>query len=257
MKIRSFERKEYTASLEEMRRFSASRSTTTEDEIWLVEHEQVFTLGLASKPEHLLSAGNIPCVQTERGGQITFHGPGQVLAYLLLDLRRSSIMVRELVCIMESAIIETLAAYRVKGVRKGGAPGVYVEIPTSPVSGSKTEGSICSHTRQAKIAALGLKVSKGCTYHGLALNVDMDLKPFTQINPCGFPGLEVTDIKHYRALIRSGHILGDSDLMTSKHKHSYGQTTLDPNAALTNELRLFDVAKTLGATLHRHLTNPR
>lgn len=182
MIVRSFERRDYLECLEAMRTFTRSRDAQTEDEIWLVEHEQVFTLGLASKPEHVLNLGSFPCIQTERGGQVTFHGPGQVIAYLLLDLRRSGMMVRDLVCRMESALITCSAGFGVRVNRKLGAPGVYVE-------------------RGAKIASLGIKVSRGCTYHGLALNVDMDLEPFARINPCGYPGLEVTDLRKEQALL--------------------------------------------------------
>jgi lipoyl(octanoyl) transferase len=256
MNIRSFERREYAASLAEMRYFSASRNDTTEDEIWLVEHESVFTLGLASKAEHLLSPGDIPCVQTERGGQVTYHGPGQVVAYLMLDLRRSGMMVRDLVCKMESAVIDTLAVWGVCGVRKVGAPGVYVERPRALAKHEEINESERSHSDFFKIAALGIKVSKGRTFHGLALNVDMDLQPFKRINPCGFPGLEVTDLKNCRQWLAS--VAKQADLVSIKSEclHSDSTRPIIRSVDSTSELRLCEVAETLGALLNRHLTSP-
>lgn len=169
-----------------MRAFTAARDANTSDEIWLVEHPPVFTLGQAGKPEHLLVANSgIPLVQIDRGGQITYHGPGQVVAYLLLDLRRRKLMVRELVTLIEDAVIETLAAYNLAGERKAGAPGIYVPQDAS--------GASAAHTG-AKVAALGLKIRNGCSYHGVSLNVSMDLNPFLAINPCGYAGLETVDM---------------------------------------------------------------
>ncbi len=257
MKIRPFEHRAYAVSLAEMRHFSSSRTDATEDEIWLVEHEQVFTLGLGSKPEHLLAPGDIPCVQTERGGQVTYHGPGQLVAYLLLDLRRSRIMVRDLVCRMESAVIETLAVYGLQGVRKAGAPGVYVDLPWSAPSNQRTLESDRTQSRQAKIAALGIKISKGCSYHGLALNVDMDLQPYARINPCGFPGLEVTDIKSCLKEIRSERVLmkyiSNKSEQALSEKHCLSGSCFYSQA----EPRLADVAETLGGILSKHLTSLR
>ena len=158
-----------------MQDFTQSRDASTRDEIWLLEHPPVFTLGLAGKPEHVLNAGDIPVVQIDRGGQVTYHGPGQLVVYLLLDLRRRTLSVRELVRRMEAALISLLADYGIRAERKAGAPGVYVN--------------------GVKIAALGLRVRRGASYHGLALNVDMDLEPFSRINPCGYPGLAVTQTK--------------------------------------------------------------
>jgi lipoyl(octanoyl) transferase len=158
-----------------MRDFTAQRTSTTLDEIWLLEHAPVFTLGLAGKPEHLIGSTDIPVVKIDRGGQITYHGPGQLVAYLLLDLNRRPYKVRQLVERMESALIALLAEFGLKGDRLAGAPGVYVD--------------------GAKIAALGLRVQKGCTYHGLALNVDMDLAPWQSINPCGYAGMAVTQLR--------------------------------------------------------------
>jgi lipoyl(octanoyl) transferase len=165
----------YAPTLQAMRDFTAQRHAGTQDEIWLLEHPPVFTLGLAGKPEHLLTATDIPVVNIDRGGQITYHGPGQLVAYLLLDLNRRPYKVRQLVERMESAIIAVLADFGIKGERLAGAPGVYVG--------------------DAKIAALGLRVQRGCTYHGLAINVDMDLAPWNAINPCGYPGMAVTQIR--------------------------------------------------------------
>ena len=163
---------EYQPTWDAMRRFTAERGAHTRDEIWLLQHPHVYTQGLAGKPEHLLRATNIPVIKIDRGGQITYHGPGQIVAYLLLDLRRWKINVRQLVRLMEQAVIDVLSEHGVVALGREDAPGVYVN--------------------DAKIAALGLKIKHGCCYHGLAFNVDMDLSPFDNINPCGYPGLRVT-----------------------------------------------------------------
>jgi len=169
---------EYAPALEAMRVFTAQRGADTPDELWLLQHPPVYTLGQAGKPEHLLqNPANIPLVHIDRGGQITYHGPGQLVAYLLLDLPRRRLKVRELVNLMEQAIIDTLAAYGIEAERKDGAPGVYV-------AGDK-------------IAALGLRVKNGCSYHGLAINVDADLAPFGWINPCGYEGLKTIRMKDF------------------------------------------------------------
>ncbi|ALE53517.1 lipoyl(octanoyl) transferase LipB [Paraburkholderia sp. SIMBA_055] len=174
----------YEASFEAMRAFTDARTADTSDEIWLVEHPPVFTLGQAGDPAHLLAADSgIPLVRVDRGGQITYHGPGQVVAYLLLDLRRRKLMVREMVTRIEQAVIDTLAAYNLAGERKAGAPGIYVA--PGPQAGLHAG---------AKIAALGLKIRNGCSYHGVSLNVKMDLRPFLAINPCGYAGLETVDM---------------------------------------------------------------
>jgi lipoyl(octanoyl) transferase len=170
--VRSLGRVEYEPTWRAMQAFTAQRSSDTPDEIWLLEHPPVYTQGQAGRPEHLIAATDIPVVPIDRGGQITYHGPGQVVAYVLVDLRRRGYGIRELVTRMEQAVIDLLAAHGVSASRLAGAPGVYV-------SG-------------AKIAALGLRVKHGCTYHGLALNVDMDLSPFAAINPCGYAGMRVT-----------------------------------------------------------------
>lgn len=169
----------YETVAEKMRAFTEGRNPQTQDELWQVEHQPVFTLGQAAKESHILSAGDIPVVRTERGGQVTYHGPGQVVVYTLIDIRRKKLYVRDTVCRLEQALIDTLADLGVgKATRKSGAPGVYV-----PCAGSL-----------AKIAALGLKVFRGSTYHGVALNVAMDLSPFKRINPCGYSGLVVVDM---------------------------------------------------------------
>lgn len=170
----------YQTSFDAMQAFTQARVANTPDELWLVEHPPVYTLGQAGNPAHLLEPDiNIPLVKTDRGGQITFHGPGQVVAYLLLDLRRRTLMVRELVTRIEQAVIDTLAIYQLRGERQAGAPGIYIREP---------------HADYAKIAALGLKIRNGCSYHGLSLNVQMDLQPFNRINPCGYPGLVTVDM---------------------------------------------------------------
>ncbi|WP_186104245.1 lipoyl(octanoyl) transferase LipB [Burkholderia gladioli] len=170
----------YEPTFEAMRAFTDSRTPETADEIWLVEHPPVYTLGLAGDPAHLLVAdSSVPLVKVDRGGQITYHGPGQIVAYLLVELRRRKLTVRGMVERIEQAVIDTLAAYNLASVRKAGAPGIYVE--SGPHAG-------------AKIAALGLKIRNGCSYHGLSLNVRMDLGPFLAINPCGYAGLETVDM---------------------------------------------------------------
>ena len=172
--IRRLGRQPYEPVLQGMRDFTDRRNADTADEFWLLEHEPVFTLGQAGKPEHVLAAGDIPVLKVERGGQVTYHGPGQIVGYPLLDLRRLGIGVRELVERIEQAIIDTLEHWNIVAVRRPGAPGVYVG--------------------EAKVGALGLRVRRGCSFHGLALNVGMDLEPFRRINPCGYQGLQVTQV---------------------------------------------------------------
>jgi lipoyl(octanoyl) transferase len=175
---------DYVASFDAMRAFTDSRTADTPDELWLVEHPPVYTLGLAGDPAHLLNPNSaIPLIKVDRGGQITYHGPGQVVAYLLLDLRRRQLTVRELVRRIEQAAIDTLAAYNLASERKAGAPGIYLTQDFAP-----------ARYAGAKIAALGLKIRKGCSYHGVSLNVSMDLRPFLQINPCGYAGLQTVDM---------------------------------------------------------------
>ncbi len=166
---------EYLPTLEAMRQLTRERDEQTSDEIWLLQHPRVFTQGQAGKAEHVLAAGDIPVVQVERGGQVTYHGPGQLVAYLMLDLRRLDLGVRELVTAMEQSLVELLASYGIEAAPKADAPGVYV-------AGDK-------------IASLGLRVSRGCSFHGLALNVDMDMTPFMRINPCGYAGLKMVQMR--------------------------------------------------------------
>jgi lipoyl(octanoyl) transferase len=184
--VRQFGRAEYLATWEAMRAFTAQRDALTPDELWVVEHPPVFTLGQAGKRDHLLAPGDIPVIATDRGGQVTYHGPGQVVIYPLIDLRRLGIYVKELVFRIEQAVIQTLAAYGVDGRRVKGAPGVYVAWRASTATGELAG--------LAKIAALGIKVTGGCSYHGVALNVAMDLAPFARINPCGYAGLPTVDL---------------------------------------------------------------
>ena len=206
MQVKQLGRQPYAGIEQAMRDFTAARGPDSDDELWLVEHDPVFTQGLAGRPEHLLLPGHIPVVQTQRGGQVTYHGPGQVVAYPLVDLQRLHIYVKEYVYRIEEAVIQTLAQFGVTGHRVGGAPGIYVR-PDAPGShamlaqrpmrrgaeGSMAPGPI-DFTGLAKIAALGIKVSRNCTYHGVALNVQMNLEPFARINPCGYAGLQTVDL---------------------------------------------------------------
>ncbi|NEX63882.1 lipoyl(octanoyl) transferase LipB [Noviherbaspirillum galbum] len=174
----------YETSFAAMRAFTDARTAATPDELWIVEHPPVFTLGLGADPSHVLDAHGIPVVQTDRGGEVTYHGPGQAVVYLMMDLKRkpgARLYAREFVHKIEQSVIDTLRAYNLEGERKAGAPGIYMR-------GGKWEG--------AKIAALGLKVrGNGCTYHGVSLNVGMDLSPFSWINPCGYEGLATVDMR--------------------------------------------------------------
>ncbi len=172
---RDLGRVDYEPTWRAMQDFTATRTVDTPDELWVCEHAPVYTLGQAGKPEHLLTDIGIPLIKIDRGGQITYHGPGQVVIYLLIDLPRRQLKVREIVSRIEQAVIDLLAEQGAVAERHGGAPGVYVG--------------------PAKVAALGLRVKKGCCYHGVSLNVDMDLSPFAAINPCGFPGMPVTQTK--------------------------------------------------------------
>jgi lipoyl(octanoyl) transferase len=186
MIVRTLGRAEYVQTWDAMRAFTQQRTPDTEDELWLVEHPPVFTLGQAGRREHLLASTDIPVIATDRGGQITYHGPGQVVAYPLLDLRRLGIFVKELVFRIEQAAIQVLERHGVDARRVKGAPGVYV-----PYTASRASGEFAG---LAKIAALGIKVTSGRCYHGLALNVGMDLAPFSLINPCGYANLPAVDL---------------------------------------------------------------
>lgn len=184
--VRDLGRQSYEPVWRQMQAFTDARNADTVDELWLVEHDPVFTQGQAGKAEHVLAPGDIPVVQVDRGGQVTYHGPGQIVAYPLFDLRRLGIGVKALVFRIEQSLIDTLAEFRVVADRLDGAPGVYVG--------------------KAKIAALGLRVRRGCSFHGLAFNIDMDLSPFARINPCGFQGLAVTDLKSLAGVADLKHV---------------------------------------------------
>ena len=196
MKILALGRQPYSPTVQAMREFTESRTEHTPDEIWLVEHEPVYTQGLAGKAEHMLDAGVIPVVATNRGGQLTYHGPGQVVAYPLIDLKRLGIYVKEYVYRLEHAVQKVLESHQITGHRLAGAPGIYVRLAdphghaalTGPVPGDDPFRGL------GKIAALGIKVSRHCTYHGVALNVAMDLRPFGGINPCGYANLQTVDL---------------------------------------------------------------
>ena len=184
MIVRYLGRSDYVSTWHAMRQFNSQRNADTDDELWLVEHPPVFTLGQAGRRAHILAPSDIPVVASDRGGQVTYHGPGQVVAYPLVDLRRLRIYVKELVFRIEESVIQTINAWGVHGRRIAGAPGVFAPWPggSPPFSGV------------AKIAALGIKVAGGCSYHGVALNVAMDLAPYALIDPCGYAGLRVIDL---------------------------------------------------------------
>jgi lipoyl(octanoyl) transferase len=186
----------YLQAYEAMQAFTASRDEATPDQIWICEHPPVFTQGLAGKADHLLLPGDIPVVQTNRGGQVTYHGPGQVVAYPLIDLLRAGYYVKEYVYRIEESVIKTLAAFGVTGHRVTGAPGIYVRLadPFSHAALTGPQSASDPFNGLGKIAALGIKVSRHCAYHGVALNVAMDLEPFSRINPCGYAGLETVDL---------------------------------------------------------------
>jgi lipoyl(octanoyl) transferase len=174
LRLRDLGRRAYEPVWRAMQAFTDTRDGTTPDELWLVEHDPVFTLGQAGRPEHVLMPGDIPVIHVDRGGQVTYHGPGQIVLYPLLDLRRLKVGVKDYVCRIEQEMIDTRADWNIHAVRRDGAPGVYVG--------------------DAKIGALGIRVRRGCTFHGLAFNVAMDLEPFRRINPCGYAGLQVTSM---------------------------------------------------------------
>jgi lipoyl(octanoyl) transferase len=178
-----------------MRAFTAARTAETADELWIVEHDPVFTQGIAGRDAHVLAAGDIPVVRTDRGGQVTYHGPGQVVAYPLVDLKRIGIYVKEYVYRIEEAVIDTLWAFGVVGHRVRTAPGIYVRLADPFSHAVLHTASLDPFAGLGKIAALGIKVSRHCTYHGVALNVAMDLEPYTRIDPCGYAGLQTVDLK--------------------------------------------------------------
>lgn len=193
-------RVDYLPTYEAMQAFTAARTETTPNELWICEHPPVYTQGLAGKNEHIFNPGDIPVIQTNRGGQVTYHGPGQVVAYPLLDLKRAGYFVKEYVYRIEEAVIRTLMHFDITGHRVAGAPGIYVRLddprshallPQRPQHGASTTPDF---TGLGKIAALGIKVSRNCTYHGVALNVAMDLEPYSRINPCGYQALQTVDL---------------------------------------------------------------
>lgn len=190
---------DYLKTWREMRDFTDARDKDTADEFWFLQHPPVYTLGKNGKPEHILNAQDIPVVNSDRGGQVTYHGPGQVVVYTLLDLNRLKIGVRELVTLMEQSVIELLADYGIESCARRDAPGVYVN--------------------NAKIAALGLRVRKGCSLHGLAFNVDMDLEPFSRINPCGYEGLEVTQLNDLVKDVEIEEVVGNLQQQLLKNLH--------------------------------------
>lgn len=169
----------YESTWEEMKNFTQTRTKEDLDQIWLLEHPSVFTQGQAGKAEHLLDAGDIPVVQADRGGQVTYHGPGQLIAYIMIDLKRLGIGVRDLVTLIENSIVDVLKQHSIEAYPKADAPGVYVN--------------------EMKVSSLGLRVRRGCSFHGVALNVDMDLSPFLRINPCGYQGLQMIDMKRLQS----------------------------------------------------------
>lgn len=175
--IRSLGTQPYSKTWDAMKTFTENRTHDTPDEVWILQHLPVYTQGQAGKPEHILNPGHIPIVQSDRGGQVTYHGPGQLIAYVLMDIKRRNLGVRTMVCRLEQILIDLLSMFGVLAKTKPGAPGVYVD--------------------HKKIASLGLRVRKGCTYHGLALNINMNLTPFLGINPCGYAGLNMTQLHEY------------------------------------------------------------
>ena len=195
MRIVLLGRRPYAEVEAAMRAFTAARTGDTEDELWLVEHDPVFTQGIAGRDDHVLAAGDIAVVRTDRGGQVTYHGPGQVVAYPLLDLRRLGIYVKAYVFRIEQAVIDTLAHFGVTGHRVSGAPGIYVRL-ADPFGHARLEPATVDPFRGlGKIAALGIKISNHRSYHGVALNMAMDLEPYDRINPCGYAGLQTVDLR--------------------------------------------------------------
>lgn len=177
-----------------MKKFTDERTAETQDEIWLLEHSPVFTQGQAGKPEHLLLTGDIPVVQSDRGGQVTYHGPGQITAYIMVDINRKGLGPRNLVDAIENTLVQLLASYGIKAHAKSDAPGVYVDAQSN------------SNGREDKIASLGLRIRKGFSFHGLALNVDMDLEPFSRINPCGYAGMNMCHMAQYVNSLNIDHV---------------------------------------------------
>lgn len=196
MIVKNLGRVDYAETVDAMRAFSEQRGPEAEDELWLCEHPPTYTQGLAGKADHVLAPAGIPVVQTNRGGQVTYHGPGQVVAYPLVNLQRLGIYVREFVFRLETAVIQTLDSYGVTGHRVAGAPGIYVRLDDPFAHAALTGPAPADDPFRGlgKVAALGIKVTRHCTYHGVALNVAMDLQPFSGINPCGYAGLRTVDL---------------------------------------------------------------
>ncbi|MCV2423542.1 lipoyl(octanoyl) transferase LipB [Paucibacter sp. DJ2R-2] len=196
MIVKNLGRVDYAETVDAMRAFSEQRGPETEDELWLCEHPPTYTQGLAGKADHVLAPAGIPVVQTNRGGQVTYHGPGQVVAYPLVNLQRLGIYVREFVFRLETAVIQTLDSYGVTGHRVAGAPGIYVRLDDPFAHAALTGPAPADDPFRGlgKVAALGIKVTRHCSYHGVALNVAMDLQPFAGINPCGYAGLRTVDL---------------------------------------------------------------
>ncbi|TDO99672.1 lipoyl(octanoyl) transferase LipB [Marinomonas balearica] len=180
---------EYESTWEEMKNFTQTRTKDDPDQIWLLEHPPLFTQGQAGKEEHLIETGDIPVVQADRGGQVTYHGPGQLIAYVMIDLKRLGIGVRDLVSTLENSVVAVLKKYGIDAYPKPDAPGVYVN--------------------EMKVSSLGLRVRRGCSFHGLALNVDMDLTPFLRINPCGYQGLQMIDMKRLNSTVSMANVKED------------------------------------------------
>lgn len=197
MQVQWLGRQPYDGIEARMRAFTEARGPDTPDELWMVEHDPVFTQGVGGRAEHVLMPGDIPVVRTQRGGQVTFHGPGQVVAYPLVDLRRQGIFVKEYVFRLETAVLQVLASYGITGHRIRSAPGIYVRLddPFDHAPLQAPDPGQNPFAGLGKIAALGVKVSRHCAYHGLALNVAMDLEPFARINPCGYAGLRTVDLR--------------------------------------------------------------
>ena len=219
--LRTLGRVDLVSTVAEMMAFTETRTANTADEIWICEHPPVYTQGLAGKASHVLDAGDIPVVQTNRGGQVTYHGPGQVVAYPLIDLKRLGIYVKEYVYRLEHCVLKTLEQLGVTGHRVPGAPGIYVRVQDpfnhAPLEAAEPKDrlgvkAVGAFSGLGKIAALGIKVSQHRSYHGLALNVDMDLSPFARINPCGYEGLQTVDLATLGVRVNwadVAHLLGD------------------------------------------------
>jgi len=211
IKVRSKGLQDYVIIWKEMKSFTENRDSDTLDEIWILEHNRVFTQGLSGKTKHLLKATKIPIIQSDRGGQITYHAPGQLIIYCLIDIKRLGIGIKKMVTIIEQSLIEFLSTYGINGHTLSGAPGVYVN--------------------DSKIAALGLKVKHGRTYHGLSLNIDMDLSPYNLINPCGYKGLKVTQMRNL-----TNNVLNISDIQNELSDHLINSVTNTQNQSFKSTI---------------------